>query len=148
MWYNFCVFSSGKCCYISKCVPVCVTTGVFGVVVFFILAYLVVLLQVYGRRSCKFLVFFYVWVAPPVPLSSGLGWLPVSRLGFAHPGLTSGGGLLFLWVTFLVARPFFLPRPLGLNPVGVSPLFLLLFCVFLSWLCAHSAAQSVWMFHS
>ena len=47
-------FSSGKCCYISKCVPVCVTTGVFGVVVFFILAYLVVLLQVYGRRSCKF----------------------------------------------------------------------------------------------
>ena len=53
--------------------------------------------------------FFYVWVAPPVPLSSGLGWLPVSRLGFAHPGSTSGGGLLFWWVTFLVARPFFFP---------------------------------------
>ena len=88
------------------------TTGVFGVVVFFILAYLVVLLQVYGRRSCKFLVFFYVWVAPPVPLSSGLGWLPISRLGFAHPGLISVCGLLFWWVLF-----FWSPVPLRSPPV-------------------------------
>ena len=105
------------------------TTGVFGVVVFLILAYLVVLLQVYGRRSCKFLFFFYVWVAPPVPLFSGLGWLPISRLGFAHLGLISVCGLLSGGSFF--GRPsLFLPRPSGLNPVGGFPFFLVSFnCV-------------------
>ena len=44
-------------------------------------------------------------------------------MGFAHPGLTSGGGLLFWWVTFLVARPFFFPARWGLTPLG-SLLFL------------------------
>ena len=106
------------------------TTGVFGVVVFFILAYLVVLLQVYGRRSCKFLVFFSTFgLPPPVPLSSGLGWLPISRLGFAHPGLFSVCGLLSGGSFF--GRPsLFLPRPSGLNPVGGFPFFLVSFnCV-------------------
>ena len=113
------------------------TTGVFGVVVFFILAYLVVLLQVYGRRSCKFLVFFYVWVAPPVPLSSGLGWLPISRLGFAHPGLISVCGLLSGGSFFLVARPCSFPARQGLTPLVGSPFFflslLIAFFLFESW---------------
>ena len=88
------------------------TTGVVGVVVFLILAYLVVLLQVYGRRSCKFLFFSTFGLLPPVPLSSGLGWLPISPLGFAHPGLISVCGLLFWWVLF-----FWSPVPLPSPPV-------------------------------
>ena len=57
--------------------------------------------------------FFYVWVAPPVPLSSGLGWLPVSRVGSAHQGLI----LVFFGVALLV----WVPARQGLTPlVGFS----------------------------
>ena len=77
-----------------------------------------------------------MWVAPPVPLSSGLGWLPISRLGFAHPGLISVCGLLSGGSFF--GRPsLFLPRLSGLNPVGGFPLFflsrLIAFFLFESW---------------
>ena len=147
MWYNFCVFSSGECRCISKRVPVFVTTDFFGAVVFLILAYLVVLLQVYGRRFCKFLLFCTFGLPP----RSRLWWSwVVARLplGLCPSGLNFG-----LWSSFLVGHFFgrpslFLPRPSGLNPVGVSPFSFSLFCVFLSWLCAHSAAPSVWMFRS
>ena len=87
---------------------------------------------------------------PPGPVSCGLGWLPVSRLGFALPGLISVCGLLlFGGSLFLVARPVSSPARQGLTPLGFF-LFLLflVFCVTLSWLCAHSAAPSVWMFRS
>ena len=67
--------------------------------------------------------FFVRLGCPPGPASGGLGWLPVFRLGFAHPGLTLGCGFLFWWVTFLVAHPFFFPARQGLTPLG-SLLFL------------------------
>ena len=50
--------------------------------------------------------FFLRLGCPPGPVSCGLGWLPVSRLGFAHPGLTSVCGLLFFGGSL-----FWLPVP-------------------------------------
>lgn len=90
-------------------------------------------------------MFFSTLGLPPSPASSGLGWLPVSRLGFAHPGLISVCGLLFFGGSLFWSPSHSLPRLSGLNPVGVSLVFLLflVFSVSLSWLCTHSAAPSV-----
>ena len=55
--------------------------------------------------------FCYTWVAPPSPASGGLGWLPVSRLGFAHPGLISVCGLLFFGGSLFGSPVPFPPPP-------------------------------------
>ena len=65
---------------------------------------------------------------PPSPASSGLRWLPVSRLGFTHPGLISVCGLLFFGGSLFGHPSPSLPRPSELNPVGVSPFFSLFLC--------------------
>ena len=116
-------FSSGKSRYISKRVPVFVTTDVFGAVVSLILAYLVVLLQVYGRRSCKFCFFSALGLSPP----SRFWWSwVVARLapGLCPPGLNFGLRSSFLVGPFLVARPFPFPACQGLTPLVGSPFFL------------------------
>ena len=56
--------------------------------------------------------FFLRLGCPPGPVSCGLGWLPVSRLGFAHPGLTSVFGLLFFGGSLFWSPVPFPPLPI------------------------------------
>ena len=95
------------------------------------LAPLVTLLKV-----VRFCGFFFFGCAPPGPAFCGLGWPSVTRLGFAHPGVTGVSlwvtlpvfsppprqgwtGLSFVWVPFLVAHPGVFPARQGLTPLGV-----------------------------
>ena len=112
------------------------TTGVFGVVVFLILAYLVVLLQVYGRRSCKFLFFSTFGLPPRSRFLVVLGGCRSPAWALPTRALISVCGLLFWWVPFLVARPSSFPARQGLTPLVGFPFFLscsVAFFLFESW---------------
>ena len=109
---RFIRFSSGKCRCISKRVQVFVTTDVFGAVVSPILAYLVVLLLRLRSSILEVFAFATLGLPPPGPASGGLGWLPVSRLGFAHPGLISVCGLLFFGGSLFGSPVPFPPLPI------------------------------------
>ena len=92
--------------------------------------------------------FFLRLGCAPGPASSGLGgclspaWALPIRAYFRFV-------VLCFWWSPFGCPSLFLPRQSGLHPVGVFSFFsFFAFYVSLSWFCAHSAAPSVWMFHS